>query len=69
MEFEISPINFPILQRPSLKISAPKHPSNWLNTTVEMTVFDEIAEKTGDDQWEEWKKQVLGAVLAFACVS
>ena len=26
-----------------------------------MTVFDEIAEKTGDDQWEEWKKQVLGA--------
>lgn len=26
-----------------------------------MTIFDEIAEKTGDDQWEEWKNQVLGA--------
>ncbi len=26
-----------------------------------MTVFDEIAEKTGGDQWEEWEKQILGA--------
>jgi hypothetical protein len=26
-----------------------------------MTVFDEIAEKAGDDQWEKWKKQVLEA--------
>jgi hypothetical protein len=26
-----------------------------------MTAFDEIAEKAGDDQWEEWKKQVLDA--------
>jgi hypothetical protein len=26
-----------------------------------MTVFDEIAEKTGDNQWEEWKKLVLDA--------
>lgn len=36
-----------------------------------MTVFDEVAGKTGDDQWEEWKKQVLGArdeIAAFvAC--
>lgn len=23
------------------------------------TVFDEIAEKIGDDRWEEWKKRVL----------
>jgi hypothetical protein len=26
-----------------------------------MTVFDEIVEKTGGDQWQEWKKQALGA--------
>jgi hypothetical protein len=26
-----------------------------------MAVFDEIAEKTGDDQWDEWKRQVLDA--------
>ncbi|KAL9082060.1 MAG: hypothetical protein Q9165_008931 [Trypethelium subeluteriae] len=26
-----------------------------------MTIFDEIAEKIGDDQWEKWKIQVLDA--------
>ncbi|KAF2644206.1 phosphotransferase enzyme family protein-like protein [Massarina eburnea CBS 473.64] len=26
-----------------------------------MTTFDELAEKIGDDQWNEWKTQVLGA--------
>jgi hypothetical protein len=26
-----------------------------------MVVFDEIAEQTGDDQWDEWKRQVLDA--------
>ncbi|KAL9112421.1 MAG: hypothetical protein Q9227_003263 [Pyrenula ochraceoflavens] len=26
-----------------------------------MTIFDEIAEKQGDDKWEEWKKLVLEA--------
>jgi hypothetical protein len=31
-----------------------------------MTVFDEIAEKTGDDQWAEWKKLVLDARAEIA---
>lgn len=34
-----------------------------------MTVFDEIAEKHGHDQWMEWKERVLGAkeeIAAFA---
>lgn len=31
-----------------------------------MTVFDEIAEKVGDDQWEVWKRQVLDAADEIA---
>ncbi|KAF2006817.1 phosphotransferase enzyme family protein-like protein [Amniculicola lignicola CBS 123094] len=31
-----------------------------------MTLFDELAEKTGDDQWEEWKTRVLGAKKEIA---
>lgn len=31
-----------------------------------MTVFDEIAEKTGDDQWEAWKTRVLSATDEIA---
>lgn len=33
-----------------------------------MSVFDEIAEKIGDDQWDEWKKRVLsgkGEIATF----
>jgi hypothetical protein len=26
-----------------------------------MTLFDELAEKLGDDQWNTWKSQVLSA--------
>jgi hypothetical protein len=26
-----------------------------------MTLFDELAEKLGDDQWDEWKAKVLDA--------
>lgn len=37
-----------------------------------MTVFDEIAEKTGEDQWNEWKERVLDAtdeIAAFVASS
>lgn len=26
-----------------------------------MTLFDELAEENGDDQWDEWKDRILNA--------
>jgi hypothetical protein len=36
-----------------------------------MTLFDEVAEKIGDDQWDEWKERILNAkeeIAAFVAI-